>query len=221
MKAWVSCAKWISLVPVRPVRLSIKLLYLHRYKGGVNCCLLGSSRAWGEEAEPGTCVQLLEQTQCSDQVVTSLFLLCLGCVLETIIEACASPSARGQRMCMVQSFPCCRRGQRPGLQVLPILPWDSGPHCCGKTACAFLSCAGKAAPHRVLLCLTATVAPLLFIYICRKSPGKKVFGFLVSLVDTLSTASRKLFCQRDSQTEATSFFYSCVCSHLELTQCFK
>ena len=126
--------------------------------GEVNCCLPGLSRVWantGEEAEPGTRAQLPEQTRHSDEVITSLVLLLLGGVLETINEVCPSPSTWGQCMCTEQSFSGCGSGQRPGLQGLLILPWDNGPHCCGKTACAFVSSASKAACSRAVLCCDA------------------------------------------------------------------
>jgi len=56
-------------------------------------------------------------------------------------------------------------------------------------------------------CYSGTIA---FHLYQQEKAGKKVF-WLACLVDTLSTASRKLFCQRDSQTEATSFFlFLCV-----------
>lgn len=126
-------------------------------QGEINHCRPGWSGVWantGEEAQPGTCVQLLEQTQHGDEVGTSLVLLWLGRVLETTNDICLHPRDWGQHMCVVQSFPC----QRPGLWVLPILPWGHGPPCWEKTVPA-----GKAACCRGLCCYSGTTAFPLYL----------------------------------------------------------
>lgn len=138
-----------------------------------DCLIACWSWRWWAAQSFCTCSKCCGTKQ-MDQVCTSLFLLGLGCFGDYQWSLSLSHSAWGQCTCMVQSS---LQDYRPGLQIVPML-WDSGPGCSGNAASAFVSCASKAAHCRELLCCTAAVALLLFIYICRERPGKKDFGSL-------------------------------------------